>query len=413
MDTATLDLARLEFAVTASIHFLFVAFTLGVATLVALVQTRATVTGSPLHWRMTRYWGQLYVINYAVGIVTGLVMELQLGLNWSGLGHFSGNVFGSLLAMETLTAFFLESTFLGLWIFGWGRMNRWLHLGLIWGIVLTAYASAFWIMLSNGFLQNPVGSRVVDGVLRLTDASAVFTNASALVALGHLMGGALLTGGLVFAGVSAWQLRGARHGDEVVYATSLKWGLRVALPALPVTAWMGVTHFDVLEATQPMKSALLGDSAEQALLQGQLAAQYGPDQYVPSSIGTIAAYLMMFCWVLMLLVTLVGLAGRRVRLRLLTLALPLPFIALLAGWVFRETGRQPWVVYGLLKTGDALSPMSPLALRTSLVVFTGLFVFLGVVNYWLLARFARRGPDGSALGVTSADPAASIPHPTF
>ncbi len=181
------------------------------ATLVAVVQTRATVTGSPTHWRMTRYWGQLYVINYAVGIVTGLVMELQLGLNWSGLGHFSGNVFGSLLgdgdAHRVLPGVDVPRL-VDLRVGpdepvaapgpGLGHRADRLRLGVLDHAV------------QNGFLQNPVGARVVGGVLRLTDASAVLTNPSALVALGHLMGGALLTGGLVFAGVSAWHLAARR-----------------------------------------------------------------------------------------------------------------------------------------------------------------------------------------------------------
>lgn len=171
-----LMLARVQFGLTAGTHFLFVALTLGLATLVALVQTRAAVTGGAVHERMTRFWGQLYVINYAVGIVTGLVMEFQFGLNWGGMTKVTGGVFGAPLAMETIVAFFVESTFLGLWIFGWDRLNRWVHLALIWVVTLTAYLSAYFVLVANGWLQRPVGYEMRDGVARLTDLGALLTN---------------------------------------------------------------------------------------------------------------------------------------------------------------------------------------------------------------------------------------------
>nr|WP_084469680.1 cytochrome ubiquinol oxidase subunit I [Jiangella gansuensis] len=203
-----LDLARLQFALTAGAHFLFVALTLGLATVVAVLQTRAALGRSTFHARMTRFWGQLYVINYAMGIVTGLVMEFQLGLSWSGLTHAAGGVFGAALAMETLVAFFVESTFLGLWIFGWDRLNRWAHLATIWVVTLTAYVSAYWVLVANGFMQNPVGAEVDGdgGGVRLTDAAAVLANPSAIQAFWHVLAGALVTAGFFLAGVSAWHL---------------------------------------------------------------------------------------------------------------------------------------------------------------------------------------------------------------
>ncbi|GAA3114200.1 cytochrome ubiquinol oxidase subunit I [Nonomuraea salmonea] len=196
----TLDLARLQFALTAGAHFLFVALTLGLATLLAVVQTTATISGKDVHLRMTRFWGQLYIINYAMGIVTGLVMEFQLGLSWSGLTNYAGDVFGSALAIETLVAFFVESTFLGLWIFGWNKLNRWAHLALIWVVTLTAYASAFWILVANGFLQNPVGHVVEGGRLRLTDFGAMVANPAAQAAFWHVLVGGLIVGGFFMAG---------------------------------------------------------------------------------------------------------------------------------------------------------------------------------------------------------------------
>ncbi|MFD9738238.1 cytochrome ubiquinol oxidase subunit I [Umezawaea sp. NPDC059074] len=415
MDADTLDLARAQFALTAATHFLFVGLTLGLATLVTYAQTRATLSRSPVHERMVRFWGQLYVVNYAVGIVTGLVMEFQLGLNWGGLGHFAGNVFGSSLALETLTAFFVESTFLGLWIFGWGRLNRWAHLATIWVVTLTGYASAYWIMVSNGFLQHPVGSQVVDGVLKLTDAAAVLTNPSAVVAFGHVLGGSLVTGGLVMAGVSAYHLR--REASEF-FQRSLRLGLVTALIALPVTVYLGSLHFGVIDDTQPLKGAVFdGDLAKITQLQGEAVGRFGPGDYAPSAFWANAGIVMMACWVAMVVVVLVGLTTRgrataRKRLLVVLAGIPLPFVALVAGWVFRESGRQPWVVYGLLRTRDAVSDLTPLAMRTSLITFTALFAALAVVNYWLLARYARRGPDSVALG-PPVDDHEPVPAPTF
>src|SRR3954469_23866124 len=199
-----LDLARWQFAVTGSLHFLFVLLTLGLAPLVAITNTRAVLGGKPVLERMTRFWGQIYVINYALGVFTGLVMEFQFGLSWSGLSHYAGDVFGAPLAIETLGAFFLESTFLGLWIFGFGRLPQWLHLTLIWLVTLTAYASALFIMLANSFLQNPVGSRLEGGTLRLDDFGALFSNPALVASLPHVLGAALVTGGFFVVGVSAW-----------------------------------------------------------------------------------------------------------------------------------------------------------------------------------------------------------------
>ncbi|MEU7989335.1 cytochrome ubiquinol oxidase subunit I [Streptosporangium canum] len=413
----TLDLARLQFALTAGAHFLFVALTLGLATLVAIMQTRATLTGSAVHMRMTRFWGRLYVINYAMGIVTGLVMEFQFGLAWNGLTHFAGNVLGASLAMETLVAFFVESTFLGLWIFGWDRLNRWAHLGVLWVVTLTAYASAYWIMVSNGFLQNPVGAEVVGGVLRLTDAAAVLANPAALTAFGHILCGALLVAGFFVAGVSAHHLRKGT-GEQEFFRRSLRIGVFTALPAVMATAALGGVQFDT---AQPMKIAVYaGRTEEVARLQTEMVAAHGPGDYVPpaglvqgsgTAMMIIFALMMAVAW-LSALLALFPWAVRRLRIwhMLLTAMIPLPFAAMLAGWVFREVGRQPWAVYGLLTTEDALSDLSPGAIRFSLAAFTLLFGLLVAVNTWLLARNARQGPADTAAAPASAEP---LPAPVF
>src|SRR4051812_29074215 len=210
-----LPVARLQFATTTSFHFLFVLLTLGLVTLVAVAQTRFTFSRRPVLERMTRFWGRIYVVNYALGIATGIVMEFQFGLNWSGLSTYAGDVFGAPLAIETLVAFFLESTFLGLWIFGWGRLDRWAHLALIWLVTITAYASAFWIMVANGFLQHPVGYREEGGVLRLTDIAALVENPTVTGAFVHVVGAAMTVGGVFVVGVSAYHF--IRRTPEVEF----------------------------------------------------------------------------------------------------------------------------------------------------------------------------------------------------
>ncbi|MBF8189286.1 cytochrome ubiquinol oxidase subunit I [Nonomuraea sp. K274] len=412
----TVELARLQFALTAGAHFLFVALTLGLATLVAVIQTRATFSQNPVHLGMTRFWGQLYIINYAMGIVTGLVMEFQLGLSWSGLTHYAGNVFGSALAMETLVAFFVESTFLGLWIFGWNKLNRWAHLALIWVVTLTAYASAFWILIANGFLQNPVGHVVEGGTLRLTDFGAMVANPAAQVAFWHVLSGAMIVGGLFMAGVSAYHLR-KRTPEQDFFRKSLRLGIGVALPATFLTATFGGLGF---EGMQPSKAAVwAGSPQERAAVQAEMVARHGPGDYLPPEGWVLTGGITMLT-VYALLATVVSVScvlmlfrpvvrGFRLWHWLLMLTIPVPFLAMIAGWIFREMGRQPWAVYGLLKTSEAMTPVTEAQMTFSLTAFVTVFAALIVINYWLLAKAARRGPGAVALGDRPVESPTAVP----
>ncbi|NEE02333.1 cytochrome ubiquinol oxidase subunit I [Phytoactinopolyspora halotolerans] len=410
MTPETVELARLQFALTAGAHFVFVALTLGLATLVACLQLRATFSRRPVHAQMVRFWGQLYVINYAMGILTGLVMELQFGLAWSGLTHFAGNVFGSALAMETLVAFFIESTFLALWIFGWGRLNRWVHLAVIWVVTLTAYASAYWILVANGFMQNPVGAELDGDTLVLTDVAAVLSNDSTIGAFWHILAGALVTAGILVAGVSAYHLRrGTPHTE--LFGRSLRIGVYTALPALFVVVVSGGIQLSGLDDIQPMKVAAFShDTARIGALELELAERLGPGEYAPPGLARAAALVMLMVFVLLFL--LLGLnallASSRwliVRARawhlLLMAMVPLPYVAMIAGWVFREMGRQPWVVYEMLTVSDAVSDIPDSAMRASLVTFTALFGVLIAVTGWLMVRHARSDPATVALGSTA------------
>ncbi|SCL55336.1 cytochrome d ubiquinol oxidase subunit I [Micromonospora citrea] len=413
----TLLLARLQFATTTSIHFLFVVVTLGLVTLLVGLQTTAVLTGKPVYWRLTRFWGQLYVINYVLGIATGIVMEFQFGLNWSGLSRYVGNVFGAPLAIETLVAFFLESTFLGMWIFGWHRLRRGVHLALLWGVALTAYASAFWIMVANSWLQNPVGHEVRDGVAHLTDFSALLTNPSLGMAFGHVVFAALLVGGMLMAAVSAWHLI-RRTPDFALFRTSLRIGLVTAALSISMVQGFGFAQFGPVGQVQPTKFG--GGPAADELV-ADWTARFGPGDYTPPVLASVGlGFMVLIGFGLGLLWLLLPLLWRdwAVRLRfplwLVLLALPLPFVAVILGWISREVGRQPWVAYGLLPVDQAVSPVSPWLMLASLVGFSLLLGALAVTNWVLLARYAARGAADPALGRRPGQPPADHrPEPAF
>jgi cytochrome d ubiquinol oxidase subunit I len=399
-----LSLARVEFAITASVHFLFAALTMGLLPVVAVLQTRWVTTGRPVFERLTQFWGNIYVSNYAVGILTGLVMEFQFGLNWSGLTGFAGNVFGAPLALETIVAFFAEATFLGLWILGWGRLPKAVHLALIWLITLTAYVSAFWVMVANGFLQHPVGFAVRDGVVVLTNWLAVLTNPGALYGLAHLVAGALTTGGVVVAGISAYHW--ARDTTErELFGRSLNTGLVVTAAGSVLTVALGFTQFGYVKADQPAKFAVMnGDAKALSAAQAALRAAHGPGDYAPPGVIGPLYTLMLVIGGVLAIVSVAALFFRplvaRSRIIQWTLVglIPLPYVALVAGWLVRELGRQPWVVYGVQRTSAASGDVGVPTVLTSLIVFTAGYLALAMLDYRLIARAARLGHQPALFG---------------
>jgi cytochrome d ubiquinol oxidase subunit I len=378
-----LDLARTEFAVTGSLHFLFVVLTLGLAPLVAIMHTRWALSGKPLHEGMTRFWGQIYVINYALGIVTGLVMEFQFGLAWSGLSHYAGDVFGAPLAMETLVAFFLESTFLGLWIFGWNRLPRWAHLACIWLVTLTAYASAFFIMVANSFLQNPAGAVVSGDRMELTDFGALLTNQSLVFSFPHVIGAGLFTGGMVLVGASAYRLR--RRAQEVeFFSRSLRMGVVTAVIGILLTLGFGYAQF------AGVPDGKFGDHNTAAAVPLGLMIEFGQ-------------FLGLF--VLFVMLPMIGILPRARWTHPILIAMtPLPFVLSILGWMAREIGRQPWMIWERLTVADAMSPgLTSGMVTTSLIGFTAVLGLLAVVDYVLIARVIRRGPHALDLGATTRE----------
>ncbi len=292
-------LARLQFALTASTHYIFVALTLGLAPFILFGQLRATLRGDEALMLGGRFWGGLYLVNYGMGVLSGLVMELQLATNWSGLGDMFGYAFGAPLAVETMAAFFIESTFLGLWIFGWDRMGRWSHLACFAVVAATAYASAYWVLVANGFLKNPVGFEIRGGVAVLTDPRALLANPAALLAFGHIVAGALLLGGLVVAAVSAYHL--ARGNDPGgMYRRGITSGVTVAALALLPVAAFGGTQYAMFGQEPPTSGRTLSGTEIAGIEESYNGA-------AAEAFGVAGHLLMLLCWTAMVGVAAVGL----------------------------------------------------------------------------------------------------------
>jgi cytochrome d ubiquinol oxidase subunit I len=445
-----LDIARWQFGITTVYHFFFVPLTIGLSALVAGLQTAWVRTGRTGYLRATKFWGKLFLINFAMGIVTGIVQEFQFGMNWSAYSRFVGDVFGAPLAIEGLLAFFLESTFLGLWIFGWDRLPKKIHLACIWLVAFGTLLSAYFILAANSWMQHPVGYHVngATGRAELTDFWAVLTNSTMLVAFPHTITAAFVTAGLFIVGVSAWHLARGRHVE--VFRPSLKMALVVTLVSAIGVAVTGDLQGKVMTAQQPMKMAaaealysteqpasfsiftvgtldggrevysvkvprLLSflatghfDGKVQGIDDVQAAeqARYGPGNYKP--VIPLAYWnfrIMVGIGFLTALIALLGLwLLRRGRLpanrwvwRIGVLALALPFVANSAGWIFTEMGRQPWSVYGVMKTASSVSPtVGATSMLISVIALTTLYGVLMVIEAGLMVRYVKAGPPSEA-----------------
>ena len=460
-----LELARLQFGITTLFHFIFVPMSIGLVWWVAYCQTKWHRTRDETYLRMTRFWGRLMLISLAIGVVTGIVQEFQFGMNWSQYSRYVGDVFGAPLAMEGLAAFFLESTFLGLWLFGWGRLSPKVHLASIWLLAIGTVLSAFFILAANSWMQHPVGYVLNEatGRAEMTSIWAVLTNSTLLWAFPHTILGAFTTGGMVVLGVSAWQLlrerRAASGGGDAVWARSARLVLPLVLVAALGTALAGHFQGMLLEEQQPMKMAaaeaqfetekpaafslfatgdlehnpghtnvdlripyalsflatgsFTGEVKGINQIQAEEREKYGPGEYAPVIAVTYWSFrAMVGAGSLMIVFTFVGwLLARRRRLArtawFLKLALPLtllPPIANLSGWVFTEMGRQPWVVYGLLRTDDANSPLvGPASLWITLVGYTLLYGVLAGVGGWIAAKEIRHGAEPPSPAGDGAD----------
>ena len=439
-----LDLARVQFATTSIYHFLFVPVTMGLALLVAIMQTVWHRTGNPEHRGLTRFFGTLLLINVAIGVVTGIVQEFEFGMNWSAYSRFVGDVFGAPLAMEGLAAFFLESTFLGLWLFGWDRLPKRIHLACIWLVVLGTVLSAAFIMAANSWMQHPVGYTLnSSGTPVLNNIVAVFTNPVFLWGYTHVLLASAVTGALVMLAVSAWHLR--RGNDVDSFRLSATMSLVILVPTITLNLMVG-SHLGIVETTyQPMKIAAaeadwntcqpcsfslfqIGGGREdetptkiieiphlQSLLatgtwngqvvglnqlNAQYQQQYGPGDYVPNVfIQYWSMRVMAYLGALVFLLALWGawalwrhkLERSRWFLLAATWAVVTPFLMNTAGWFLTENGRQPWVVQGLLKTSAGVSPgVSATWIWITLILFVLVYGGFAVIDGILMVRYGRK-----------------------
>ncbi len=432
-------LSRLQFAATTLFHFLFVPLTLGLSILVAYMEVRYARTGDEAYLRMTKFWGKLFLINFAVGVVTGITLEFQFGTNWSRYSAYVGDVFGSLLAIEASVAFFLESTLIGVWVFGWKKLSRMAHAVVMCLVAVASNISALWIIIANGWMQHPVGYVFHNGRAELNDFAAVVFNKFAMLEYFHVLPSAFVLTGFFMMGISAYHLLKKQHIEFFTrsFGIALVFGLVFSI-------WLvieGDQHAVNVTKTQPTKLAAmeaLWDTTTRApivlltipdeensrnlveigAIPGALSLMgyhdidaevkglrdFPPEDRPPVLLTFLSFRVMVALGMLFPLLTIIGLFLRRRLVEnrwylvIMMAAIPLPYIAIQAGWILAEVGRQPWIVYGLMRTSDAASPISVVQVLSSLVAFLLVYGLLGAVGYYLIGKFAKQGPEPAQAG---------------
>lgn len=435
-----LMLSRLQFAAATFFHFIFVPLTLGLSVLVAIMETIYVRTESEEYRRMAKFWGKIFIINFAVGVVTGITLEFQFGTNWSRYSRYVGDIFGSLLAIEATLAFFLESTFLAVWIFGWNRLSPKLHAVCIWLVALASNLSAVWILIANAWMQHPLGYVLRNGRAELDNFLAIVFQPFAFQIFLHTVSGAYILAGFFVMGISAYHLLRRQHTG--FFTKSFRLGLTFALIFSITELIQGHYHAGEVAKIQPTKLAAMESfwetkaGAPQVLfaipdeknernlvefgqIPGMLSvlAYHTPSATVkglkdfpkeerpPVALTFIAFRLMVGLGVLFMVLTVWAWLKRHKlesspgMLKVMLFAMPLPYIALQAGWIVTEVGRQPWIVYGLMKTSDAVSPIAVSQVATTLVAFIAIYGLLGAVAFYLVSKHARRGPEPALAAV--------------
>ena len=427
-------LSRLQFAVATYFHFLFVPLTLGLSLIIAIMETIYVRSGDEDYKRMAKFWGKLFLINFAVGIVTGITLEFQFGTNWSRYSSYVGDIFGSLLAIEATTSFFLESTFIAVWAFGWNRLSPKMHCVSIWLVAIASSLSAIWILIANSWMQHPVGYAIRNGRAELTDFIAVVTQKFAVLTILHVLSAAYILAGFFVLGICAYNI--LRKQNTEFFIKSFRVAVVFTLIFACFEIFEGHLHGGLLQHTQPTKLAAMEShwettsSAPMYLLSipdpenERNLLEVGKIPYLLSLLATHSpsgevrglkdfprderpnvwlAYIPFRIMVglagLFVLLVLVGWFNRNKLesspryLRIMQYAIPLPYIAATMGWTLTETGRQPWIVYGLMKTSESVSPIAVSQVATTLVGFIVLYSLLGLAAFYLIARFAKKGPE--------------------
>lgn len=426
-------LSRLQFAAATMFHFLFVPLTLGLSVLVAIMETKYVKTGDEIYLRMTKFWGKIFLINFALGVVTGITLEFQFGTNWSRYSEYVGDIFGSLLAIEATVAFFLESTLVGVWIFGWRKLSKKAHATVMWLIAAAGNMSAIWILAANGWMQHPVGYTIRNGRAELTDFTAVLFNKFAILEFFHMVPAAFILSAFFVMGVSAYHLLKKQNID--FFTKSFRMALVFGLIFSIFIVIEGDMHAVHVTETQPAKLAAMEahwetttraplhlfaipdeknekNSVEIGSIPGLLSflgyhdfnaevkglKDFPKDERPPVLISLFSFRTMVALGTLFPLLTIIGWFKRNRLvespgyLKVMLFAIPLPYIAIELGWVLAEVGRQPWIVYGLMKTSDAVSPVAGSQVLISLIAFILVYGLLGAVGFYLIAKTAKEGP---------------------
>jgi cytochrome d ubiquinol oxidase subunit I len=446
---------------TAFFHFIFVPLTLGLSTLSAIMLTLHYATGKEIYRNMAKFWAKLFAINFALGVATGLVHEFEFGMNWSVYSRFVGDIFGAPLAIEGLLAFFMESTFMGVFLFGWDKVPKSVHLLAAWLSSIGSNLSALWILIANGWMQHPVGAEVASTLAgrraEMSDWWAVVFNSVADVKFWHTTTAGMILSATFVLAISAYHLLKKQHID--FFKKSAYIALIFGFMASAGEIVIGDIHAHEVAKTQPTKLAagealwettkganislfvwadesaqknvveiplpipgllsLLGGHSFDAEIKGakdlqkQFEAQFGPGNYIPPvNFAFWAFHIMVYLGFYFVILFLLGLMKFRNLenstgyLKLALYSLPLPYIACWLGWAFAEVGRQPWIVYPLtdnygevinaqigLKTAQAVSPLTNVEVVITYVVFVLTFVGLAIADFYLLAKFATKGPE--------------------
>lgn len=427
-------LSRMQFAVATMFHYIFVPLTLGLVVLIAIMETKFVRTGDEDYRQMAKFWGKLFLINFTLGVVTGITLEFQFGTNWARYSEFVGDIFGSLLAIEATATFFLESTFIAVWHFGWKKLSPKAHAVTIWIVAIASNMSAVWILIANAWMQHPVGYTIRNGRAELTDFIAVITQKFAMQEIMHTLFGAYILAGFFVVGISAYHL--SKKQNINFFKKSFSIAITFALIFAIAEITEGHFHGELVSDVQPAKVAAMESHWETTSLAPLYLLSYPDekneknkfslfpipgllsflshrdvnaeviglkeipkDERPPVLILFLAFRIMVGLGMLFLFSSLTGFVLRKKiedypkLLRIFIFMIPLPYIANWTGWILAEVGRQPWIVYGIMKTSDAYSLIQPGQIVVSLIGFILVYSLLGAIDIYLLYKNAVKGPD--------------------
>jgi cytochrome d ubiquinol oxidase subunit I len=438
MDLDPVLLARLQFAFTITFHIIFPSFTIGLSAFIATLLVRWIATGREHLHRLARFWTKIFAVSFAMGVVSGIVLSYQFGTNWSRFSVVVGNVIGPLIGYEVLMAFFLEATFLGIMLFGWTRVPPWLHVFSAIAVAAGTAMSAFWILSANSWMQTPAGHEIRDGIAYPVDWLAVIFNPSFIYRLPHMLAAAYLTTSLVVLAVGARYLLAGRHPEES--RTMMRMGVGMLALLTPLQLSIGDQHGLNTLKYQPMKIAAVEghwDGSEPGALvlfawpdektetnrfeiaipkAGSLIVTHDlnglfpglksvpPADRPPVLPAFFAFRSMVGIGLLMLAAGWIGawlwwrgrLFDSRWYLQPVAWSWWLGFVAVISGWIVTETGRQPWVAYGILRTADAISPVPGASIATTLALFVLVYGIVFAMGIYYINRLINRGPEGRA-----------------